>query len=283
MLLMSTPSERWRAVDRSGDPGASVRFLERTSTQPGQRHRGLELLRLEPGGRCLDVGSGLGEDARSIAAETGASVLGIDLSARMVREARSRGQGDRSVIFAVGDGAQLPLENASFDAAWIKRVLMHLPEAGPLVREMCRVVHPGGWVVAVEPDSEVLLLDSGLPEVTRRVLAFRAAGYANPWSGRQLRRHLREAGLVDITLEVLAGDQPTLAGAEQRLHLLGVGRAAAAGGVITEDERRAWEADLVENDRSEAFTCVLLMVIAAGRVPSANPHSAGKTTPPRSA
>lgn len=279
MLLMSTPSERWRAVDRSHDPDASVRFLERTSTRPGQRHQGLRLLRLAPGGWCLDVGCGLGEDARSIAAETGASVLGIDLSVRMVHEARSRGQGDRNVVFAAADGAHLPLQDACFDAAWIKRVLMHLPAAGPLMREMCRVVHPGGWVVAAEPDSEVLLLDSGLPGVTRRVLAFRAAGYANPWSGRQLRRHLREAGLVDISLEVLAGDQPTLAQAEEGLHLLGVGRAAAAVGVITEDERRAWEADLVERDRHDAFTCVLLMVIAAGRVPSAIPHSAGKTTP----
>lgn len=249
-----------------------MRFLERTSTQPGQRHPALGLLRLEPGQRCLDVGCGLGEDARSIAGATGASVFGIDLSARMALEARSRCHGERGPTFAVADGACLPLHDASFDAAWIKRVLMHLPDAGPVIRELRRVVRPGGWVVAVEPDSEVLLLDSGLPEVTRKVLAFRAAAYANPWAGRQLRRHLREAGLVDVSLEVAAGDQPALAEAEQRLHLLGVARAAAGEDVITEDDRRQWEVDLVERDRGGVFTCIVLMAVGAGRVPSGPAH-----------
>lgn len=272
MLLMSTPSERWRMVDCSQDPDASVRFLERTSTHPGERHPAARLLRLEPGQRCLDVGCGLGEDARSIAGATGASVLGVDLSLHLAKEARVRSEGDRRVAFAAGDGAHLPLTGASFDAAWIKRVLMHLPEAGPVIREMRRVVRPGGWVVAVEPDSEILLLDSGLADVTRRVLAFRAAGYANPWSGRQLPRHLREAGLVDISLEVLASPSPALAEADKRLHLLGVARAAAAEGVITEGERREWEADLFERDRRETFTCLVLMVIGAGRVPPETPQ-----------
>lgn len=267
MDAMSTPSERWRAVDRSEDPDASVRFLERTSTRPGERHPGLRLLRLQPGQRCLEVGCGLGEDARSIVAATGASVLGIDLSTHMAKEARSRSECQPDLTFAAADGAHLPLAYASFDAAWIKRVLMHLPDAGPVVREMRRVVRPGGWVVAVEPDSEVLLLDSGLPEVTRRILAFRAAGYANPWAGRQLRRHLLEAGLVDIFLEVLAGGAQALAAAERGFHLLGVARAAAREGVITEPERRDWEADLIERDRNGVFSCFLLMVIAAGRVP----------------
>lgn len=267
MLLMSTPSERWRAVDRSQDPDASVRFLERTSTRAGERHPALSLLRLEPGQRCLDVGCGLGEDARSIASATGALVVGVDLSVHLASVARSRTNGDRGPVFAAADGAHLPLAAGSFDAAWVKRVLMHLPDAGPVVHELRRVLRPGGRLVAVEPDSEILLLDSGLPDVTRRVLAFRAAGYANPWSGRQLPRHLREAGLVDISVEVHAGGVPGLAAAEQRLHLLGVARAAAAKGAVAEDERREWEADLVERDRRNVFTCFLLMVIADGRVP----------------
>ena len=244
-----------------------MRFLERTSTRPGQRHPGLPLLRLEPGQRCLDVGCGLGEDARSIAEATGAAVLGIDLSLHLAKEAHSRSESAGTSMFATADGAQLPLADASFDAAWIKRTLMHLSDAGPVVREMRRVVRPGGWVVAAEPDSEVLLLDSGLPDVTRRVLAFRAAAYANPWAGRQLRRHLREAGLVDITLKVLAGEETALAVAQEQFHLLGVGRAAASEGIITEDELREWEADLVERDQRGVFTCLLLMVIGAGRVP----------------
>jgi hypothetical protein len=42
-----------------------VRFLDRTSTRPGERHPALELLELGPGQRCLDLGCGVGEDARA--------------------------------------------------------------------------------------------------------------------------------------------------------------------------------------------------------------------------
>lgn len=148
---------------------------------------------------------------------------------------------------------------------------MHLLDAERVMGEMARVVRPGGRIVAVEPDSEILLLDSGLVDVTRRVLAFRAAGYANPWSGRQLRRLMRGAGLVDVQMELRPHDEPGLAVADRRLHLLGVARAAEEKGLISAEEARAWAADLDDRDRRGEFTCVLLLVVAAGRVPAARP------------
>lgn len=255
-------------MDATADPTSFVRFLERTSTAPGDEYPGLDLLELHEGERCLDVGCGLGEDARAIAQATRSVVFGIDHSIRLAAEATRRSAGNPAVLFACGDGAALPLPDSIFDAAAIKRTLMHLPEPGPVVREMARVVRPGGRVVAIEPDSEVLLLDSGLMDVTRRILAFRAAGYANPWSGRRLRGLLRAAGLVDVRAEVRPGDLPTLELAERRIHLVGVARAAAERGIISGAEADAWESDLAERDLQGAFTCVLLMVSAAGRVPS---------------
>jgi SAM-dependent methyltransferase len=259
------------------DPGSFVRFLERTSTGPGDQAPGLDLLELHEGDRCLDVGCGLGEDARAIAEATGSVVLGVDQSARLASEATRRSAGNRAVSFAVGDGAALPLHDSIFDAAAIKRTLMHLPEPGPVIREMARVARPGGRVVAIEPDCEVLLLDSGLMDVTRRILAFRAASYANPWSGRRLRGLLRAAGLVDMRAEVHARDLPTLEFAESRIHLIGVARAAAERGVISGAEADAWESDLTERDLRGAFTCVLLMSLPRGEC---RPHSEDRTAGP---
>lgn len=251
-------------MDATADPASFVRFLERTSTAPGGDYPALDLLQLRDGQRCLDVGCGLGEDARAIARATGGLVFGIDHSVRLATEAARRSTGGR-ILFAAGEGAALPLPDSTFDAATIKRTLMHLSDPLPVIKEMARVVRPGGQVVAIEPDSEVLLLDSSLVDVTRRILAFRAAGYANPWSGRQLRGLLRAAGLTEIRVELRPFDLPSLDVAERRMHLLGVARAAAQNGIISAEDEEAWEADQEAREREHAFTCVLLMVFAVGR------------------
>jgi ubiquinone/menaquinone biosynthesis C-methylase UbiE len=259
--------DRWTSMESANDPDWFVRFLDRTSTRPGERHPAVALLELDPGQRCLDVGCGIGEDARAIAELGGARVVGVDVNTRMVRESRSRSAGLEGLSFLVAEGGQLPFAGASFDAAWVKRTLMHLADPGSVVAEMARVVRPGGRVVAVEPDSEVVLLDSGLVEVTRRLLAYRATGYACPWAGRQLRRLMLQAGLTDVRATVDSTAFTDLAEAEARLRLISTASAAARRGILTAAEVSQWEEDLRDRDASGVFACYLLTFTARGRRP----------------
>jgi ubiquinone/menaquinone biosynthesis C-methylase UbiE len=104
----------------------------------------------------------------------------------MVDEARSRSADRPDATFLLADAARLPFSSSAFDAAWVKRTLMHIARPAIVMHEMVRVVRPGGRIVAVEPDLECVLLDSGIVDATRKLLGFDAAGYANPWAGRQL-------------------------------------------------------------------------------------------------
>jgi hypothetical protein len=123
-------------------------------------------------------------------------------------------------------------------------------------------------VVAVEPDSEVVLLDSGLADVTRRLLAHRAAGYACPWAGRQLRRLMLRAGLTDVRATVDATVFTSLAEAEARLRLVSLAAGAARRGVLTAADAARWEDDLRDRDAGGVFACYLLTFVAAGRRPA---------------
>jgi SAM-dependent methyltransferase len=244
-----------------------VRFLDRTSTRPGERHHALTLLELGPGQRCLDVGCGVGEDARAVCEMSGAEVVGIDLRPRMAAEARSRSAGRAGATFLVADAARLPFVDSAFDAAWVKRALMHMESPADAMREMARVVRRGGRVVAVEPDLEVVLLDSSMVEVTRRLLELHAAGYANPWAGRQLRRLMGEAGLVDRRVVVEPLEITDLAAAEAALRLLSLARSAADRGILAPHEADAWEEELRYRDAQGQFGCHALMFVAGGRRP----------------
>ena len=100
---------------------AYVRFLEATSTQSGQRHPASELLDLRPGHRWLDVGCGIGEDARGTANAFDVHVVGIDQNPQMIEVARSRSAGFSQVTFQTAEASELPFPNEAFDAGWVKR------------------------------------------------------------------------------------------------------------------------------------------------------------------
>jgi SAM-dependent methyltransferase len=96
----------------------------------------------------LDAGCGTGSLALALA-ERGAPdrVAAIDIAAPYIAFARSR-PGAAGVGFAVGDACRLPCPDGSFAAALAQLSLNFVPDAAQAVREMRRVVKPGGVVAA---------------------------------------------------------------------------------------------------------------------------------------
>jgi SAM-dependent methyltransferase len=97
------------------------------------------------GGKVVDVGCGTGQLAATIAAE-GYDLFGADLSTSMIAKARQRGL----IGTCTGVTTALPFADNSFDLALTVATLHHLetPErVAATVREMGRVVKPGGFVV----------------------------------------------------------------------------------------------------------------------------------------
>jgi len=93
--------------------------------------------------RVLDVGAGEGQVAR-LAAETAASVVGIDPSWSQLTAARERGGGPR---YLAAEAGALPFPDGAFDAAVACLVFEHIDEAAGAIHEVARVLEPGGRFV----------------------------------------------------------------------------------------------------------------------------------------
>jgi ubiquinone/menaquinone biosynthesis C-methylase UbiE len=111
-----------------------------------------------PGGSVLDLGTGTGAVARSVAPLIGASghVLGVDVSPEMLRIARELSAGLDNVTFVDGRGEEIPAPDASFDAVLAGLSLMYVIDRAAAARECARVLRPGGRLVAAMwagPDS----------------------------------------------------------------------------------------------------------------------------------
>jgi SAM-dependent methyltransferase len=101
---------------------------------------------IQPGGRVLDVACGTGVLARAVADAVGPSgtVVGLDLDRGMLRVALARRPG---VWWVQGSATHLPLATASFDAVVSQFGLMFFADKPRALREMWRVLRPGGRVV----------------------------------------------------------------------------------------------------------------------------------------
>jgi SAM-dependent methyltransferase len=118
-------------------------FLPRTtSDDPLGVDRSLRDL-LGPGdGSCLEIGCGTGVHAASVRA-LGWTPVGVDLSAGMLRHARGR------LACARADAERLPVRDGSVDAAIAVMVHTDMPGYPAVLREVARVLRPGGVLVHV--------------------------------------------------------------------------------------------------------------------------------------
>lgn len=116
------------------------------------RRRALAETRLRPGDSALDVATGTGQMAALLAERVGpfGRVEGVDLSPGMIDRATSTHHALVQLQFRVGDALALPFADGEFDAVTICFGLRNLPDFGAGVRELARVVRPGGRFVCLE-------------------------------------------------------------------------------------------------------------------------------------
>jgi SAM-dependent methyltransferase len=107
-------------------------------------------LHLSPGDTFVNLGCGLGGPALWVARETGARLIGVDLSAVAVQEAGARA-GELGLAeqaqFVVGSFAKTGLEENSADGVMSEDALQYVPDKEAAIREAARILRPGGRLV----------------------------------------------------------------------------------------------------------------------------------------
>jgi demethylmenaquinone methyltransferase / 2-methoxy-6-polyprenyl-1,4-benzoquinol methylase len=100
----------------------------------------------------LDVATGTAGVALMLARRTDAQITGVDLTEQMVRRGRDRvaGSGERRIRLAIARAEQLPFPDATFDALTFTYLLRYVTDPAATLRELARVVRPGGTVASLE-------------------------------------------------------------------------------------------------------------------------------------
>ncbi len=109
-------------------------------------------LGLREGDRVLDAGCGTGRALTPLRAAVGPAgvVVGIDLTPDMLQAAVQAGR-DRDGRLLLADVTALPLRSRSLDAVFGAGLISHLPHPAENLRELARVVRPGGTLTLFHP------------------------------------------------------------------------------------------------------------------------------------
>ncbi len=210
-MTETRPEPSFAAVDASpaDSRAALVYHLDRLAVVPAIqqiRQVGRTAMHIGDGDRLLDVGCGLGEEARELARLAGATgeVTAVDLSKTLIAEARERDNG-AGVRYAVGDINSLDFADGTFDAVRSERVIQHVPDPDAAIAELVRVTVPGGRVCVIDTDWDSFLMD-GVPAAYLESLTqlARDKGTLLRPTGRLLRGQFVRAGLTAVTAEPVA-------------------------------------------------------------------------------
>ncbi len=185
------------------------------------RTRAADLARLRSGDRALDVAPGTGDLALELSGRVGArgEVVGCDFSEAMLARARAKAGTAAQLRFEWADALELPYDDDSFDAATVGFGVRNFTDIPRGLRELARVVRPGGRVVVLEitaPTKPPLSFFYGLWFDRIVPLIGRVAGSAEAYtylpesvrsflSPDELAAAMHTAGLEEISYLITAG------------------------------------------------------------------------------
>ena len=104
-------------------------------------------------GRIVDVATGTAGVALQLADRTDAQIIGLDITLAMLRQGQevvARRGGEDRIRLVLARAEQLPFPDASFDALTFTYLLRYVDDPAATLRELARVVRPGGRIAAVE-------------------------------------------------------------------------------------------------------------------------------------
>lgn len=142
-------------VDDAGVWGSGPRWVE------GARECTRRLARLAGIGAddvMLDVGCGVGGAVRQVSAELGCRAVGLNVSDLQLRTAAGLGGPAGRIAYLRGDAQRIPAREGAFTCAWTFNMFYHIPDKPLALREMHRVLAPGGrlafddWVLTPAAD-----------------------------------------------------------------------------------------------------------------------------------
>lgn len=153
------------------------------------REKAFQTAGIQSGKVAADIGAGTGFVTEGLVSY-GLSVIAVDESEAMLAEMKNRLAACASIEYRVGESEALPVEDASVDYVFANMYLHHVESPGNAIKEMVRILRPGGKLV--------------LTDLDEHQFSFLKTEHHDRWMGfkrEDVEKWLKDAGLTDALVD----------------------------------------------------------------------------------
>lgn len=194
----------------------------------------------------------------------GGIAVGADLSAKLRAEAARRKPPGACVALVHADAHALPFRDGSFARCRVERTLQHIKEPQSAIREMVRVLAPGGLLLAYDNDWRTFSVEGGDAGIAGIIAALWADSFTNTTIGARLENFFRAAGLRIVTVEPSTPIVIDFETADRIFNIRQTAARAVTQRLLTPSAADEWLAAAQAQSRSGAFRCSLTACTVVG-------------------
>lgn len=158
------------------------------------REKALAIAGVRSGRLAADIGAGTGFITEGLI-KKGLNVIAVDRSEEMLAEMRRKFADPDGIEYHVGEAEDLPIPNETVDYVFANMYLHHVESPMEAIREMVRILKPGGMLVVTD-------LDEHNFDFLRKEHHDRWMGFKR----EEIRRWLEEAGCKEVTVDCIGED-----------------------------------------------------------------------------
>ncbi len=178
--------------------------------------------------------------------------------------ARSRAARVPLAEFRQADARKLPFPSASFSRCRVDRTLQHIARPEEAIREMVRVLEPGGLLLAYDNDWESLAVSSADRPTTRAITDLWCDSFPSGWIGRYLKKLFLDAGLETISVYPGVSVINDFDLADRIYDLRQTVQQATEVGSVKKGKGRRWLEELADQSGRGRFFCALTAYTVVG-------------------